>query len=207
MARVALVKPETVDDPEIAGIFEWVTQVEGAVPNHFYVEMNFPEHFKAKLGATKVLWEMGELSLEEIQHIGIAVSKANECEYCTAAFCTLLNYGLKNDEDATRDFVENGTEALDDPRLKTIINFALKANDDARSLSDDDFAALRALGLSDKGLVQLVHLVSDFASYNRLNQAMQTDYDYRDFWRKAAFGWQRKAGEPEGDNSRGVRKD
>jgi len=207
MARVALVKPETVDDPEIAGIFEWVTQVEGAVPNHFYVEMNFPEHFKAKLGATKVLWEMGELSLEEIQHIGIAVSKANECEYCTAAFCTLLNYGLENDEDATRDFVENGTEALDDPRLKTIIDFALKANDDARSLSDDDFAALRALGLSDKGLVQLVHLVSDFASYNRLNQAMQTDYDYRDFWRKAAFGWERKAGEPEGDNSRGVRKD
>jgi uncharacterized peroxidase-related enzyme len=207
MARVALVKPEAVDDPEIAGIFEWVTQVEGAVPNHFYVEMNFPEHFKAKLGATKVLWEMGELSLEEIQHIGIAVSKANECEYCTAAFCTLLNYGLENDEEATRDFVENGAEALDDPRLKTIIEFALKANDDARFLSDDDFSALRALGLSDKGLVQLVHLVSDFASYNRLNQAMQTDYDYRDFWRKAAFGWQRKAGEPEGDNSRGVRKD
>ena len=35
--------------------------MEGSVPNHFYVEMNFPEFFKAKLGATKVLWQMGEL--------------------------------------------------------------------------------------------------------------------------------------------------
>jgi hypothetical protein len=62
------------------------------VPNHFYVEMNFPEFFKAKLGATKVLWQMGELRLDEIQHIGIAVSKANGCPYCTAAFCTILNH-------------------------------------------------------------------------------------------------------------------
>ncbi|MEZ5568284.1 MAG: carboxymuconolactone decarboxylase family protein, partial [Halioglobus sp.] len=68
MARVNIVKPESVDDPAIEGIFAWVTEMEGAVPNHFYVEMNFPEFFPAKLGATKVLWEAGELSMEEIQH-------------------------------------------------------------------------------------------------------------------------------------------
>jgi alkylhydroperoxidase family enzyme len=39
--------------------------------------------------------------------------------------------------------------------------------------------------LSDKGIVQLVHLVSDFASYNRLNLALKTDYDYRDTFRLA----------------------
>mgnify|MGYP000025561590 CR=1 FL=1 len=66
MARVKIVKPETVDDPAVAGIFEWVTEMEGAVPNHFYIELNFPEFFTAKLGATKILWEAGELSMEEI---------------------------------------------------------------------------------------------------------------------------------------------
>lgn len=45
MARVKIVKPETVDDPAVAGIFEWVTEMEGAVPNHFYIELNFPEFF------------------------------------------------------------------------------------------------------------------------------------------------------------------
>ena len=42
MARVRLAKPESVEDPAVAGIFEWVTQMEGSVPNHFYVELNFP---------------------------------------------------------------------------------------------------------------------------------------------------------------------
>ena len=74
MTRVALPKPEQITDPAVEGIFAWVTEMEGSVPNHFYVELNFPEFFTAKLGATKVLWEMGELSMEEIQHVGILVS-------------------------------------------------------------------------------------------------------------------------------------
>src|SRR5207245_3773237 len=84
VARVKMVKPERVDDPVVREIFDWVTQMEGSVPNHFHVEMNFPEFFKSKLGATKVLWQMGELSMDEIQHvrfdvlyaIGITYSKS-----------------------------------------------------------------------------------------------------------------------------------
>ena len=74
MARVALPKPKQITDPAVEGIFAWVTEMEGSVPNHFYVELNFPEFFTAKLGATKVLWDMGELTMEEIQrrHSGIA---------------------------------------------------------------------------------------------------------------------------------------
>ena len=133
MARVKIAKPERVDDPAIREIFNWVTQMEGAVPNHFYLEMNFPEFFKAKLGATKVLWQMGELRMEEIQHVGIAVSKANGCPYCTAAFCTILNHGLKTDEDKVKQFVVEGAKAVPDERLRTIVEFALKVNADAGS--------------------------------------------------------------------------
>ena len=65
--------------------------------------------------------------------------------------------------------------------------------------------ALRAAGLSDKGVGQLTHPGSDFASYNRLNLAVATDYDYRDLWRTLAFDWQHDGTEPPGDNTRGVR--
>ena len=188
MARVRTVKPEKVDDPVIREIFDWVTQMEGSVPNHFYVEMNFPEFFKAKLGATKILWQMGELRLDEIQHIGIAVSKANGCPYCTAAFCTILNHGLGTDEAKVKQFVVEGAQAVADKRLRTLVEFALKVNRDAAAVTDQEIAQLRAAGLTDKGIVQLCHLVSDFASYNRLNLALQTDYDYRDMWRQLAFG-------------------
>jgi len=188
VARVKIVKPEKVDDPVVREIFEWVTQMEGSVPNHFYVEMNFPEFFKAKLGATKVLWQMGELRLDEIQHIGIAVSKANGCSYCTAAFCTILNHGLKTDEGEVKQFVVEGAKAVSDGRLRTLVEFALKVNNNAAGVTGEEIAQLRKAGLTDKGIVQLCHLVSDFASYNRLNLALQTDYDYRDMWRQLAFG-------------------
>jgi len=205
MSRVPLVKPENSDDPIVNELFAWITEMEGEVPNHFYLEMNFPEHFKAKLGASKILWQMGELSLPEIQHVGIAVSQANSCQYCTAAFCTILNYGLDADEGEVREFLTQGSNALEDRRTRTIVDFALKVNADAHAITDDDIAQLRGIGLGDRGIVQLVHQVSDFASYNRLNTALKTDYDYRDMWRAVAFSWTRKEGEAEGDNTRGVR--
>ena len=189
MARVALPKPEHVTDPAVAEIFAWVTEMEGSVPNHFYVELNFPEFFTAKLGATKVLWQMGELSMEEIQHVGILVSQANGCPYCTAAFCTILNYGLGTAEDYVGSLLQSGLEAIEGERLNAILSYALQVNGDPAAVSDDQVQALRDQGLTDKGIVQLTHVVSDFSSYNTLNLALDTDYDYRDFWKElAGFG-------------------
>lgn len=205
MTRVAVPKPESVDDPLIEEIFAWVTQMEGEVPNHFYVELNFPELLKAKLSTTRVLWTMGELSMQEVQHIGIAVSQANGCPYCTAAFCTILNYGMEMREDQVTRFITEGSAMLSDPRLKTLVDFALAVNAAPQDMTDEHITQLRAIGLTDKGIVQIIHLVSDFASYNRLNLALQTDYDYRDVWRQIAFAWQQQPGEAAGDNTRGVR--
>jgi uncharacterized peroxidase-related enzyme len=189
MARVALPRPEHVTDPAVAEIFAWVTEMEGSVPNHFYVELNVPEFFTAKLGATKVLWQMGELSMEEIQHVGILVSQANGCPYCTAAFCTILNYGLGTAEDYVGSLLQAGVAAVEGERLTAVLNYALQVNQNPAGVTDGQVQALRDQGLTDKGIVQLTHVVSDFSSYNTLNLALETDYDYRDFWKElAGFG-------------------
>ena len=186
MARVALPKPEQITDPAVEGIFAWVTEMEGSVPNHFYVELNFPEFFTAKLGATKVLWEMGELTMEEIQHVGILVSQANGCPYCTAAFCTILNHGLGTAQDYVGNLLQQGLDAVEGERLRSLLEYALQVNNDPGAVTDAQVDALRHQGLTDKGIVQLTHIVSDFSSYNTLNLALDTDYDYRDFWRELA---------------------
>ena len=149
---------------------------------------------------------LGELNLDEVQHVGILVSRANGCPYSTAAFCTILNYGLGSAEDYVSSLAADGLDAIaaTTPRLHTLLAFALRVNADARVITDADIDGLRAVGLSDKGIVQLIHLVSDFASYNRLNLALATDYDYRDMWRTLAFNWQPGSGEPPGDNTRGL---
>ena len=84
--------------------------------------------------------------------------------------------------------IEEGTDAANDDRLSTLLNFALKVNRDTAGVTDADVDGLRGIGLTDKGIVQVVHVVSDFASYNNLNLALDTDYDYRDMWRAFAFG-------------------
>ena len=186
MARVKIIKPDVVTDPAVQEIFAWVTEMEGSVPNHFYVELNFPEFFPAKLGATKVLWQAGELSMEEIQHVGILVSKDNGCAYCTAAFCTILNHGLDTAEGYVAELVEQGVDVVAGERLQAILAYALQVNSAAAAVSDAQVDALRTAGLTDKGIVQLTHVVSDFASYNNLNLALQTDYDYRPLWKELA---------------------
>jgi len=133
-----------------------------------------------------VLWEMGELTMEEIQHVGILVSQANGCPYCTAAFCTILNYGLGTAEDYVGSLLQQGLDAVDGDRLKSLLAYALQANNDPGAVTDAQVDALRQHGLTDKGIVQLTHIVSDFSSYNTLNLALDTDYDYRDFWRELA---------------------
>ncbi|MGM0592486.1 MAG: carboxymuconolactone decarboxylase family protein [Halobacteriota archaeon] len=182
-----ITEPESTDDPAVQEIFEWVTDMEGNVPNHFYLELNFPAYMKAKLQSTAVLWQEGELSMSEIQHVGIAVSKANGCAYCTGAFCTILNYGLDAEEDYVTEFLAEGLDAVDDERLQAILEYALTVNDDPDAVTDENVERLRDIGLGNRGIVQLTHLVSDFASYNRLNTAMDTDYDYRDLWRSVDF--------------------
>ncbi|HEY5789843.1 MAG TPA: carboxymuconolactone decarboxylase family protein, partial [Gammaproteobacteria bacterium] len=124
---------------------------------------------------------------------------------CTAAFCTILNYGLGSAEEYVQDLLARGVEAAATPRLRTLLEFALKVNADPKAVGDADVDGLLQAGLGDKGIVQLIHLVSDFASYNRLNLALQTDYDYRDLWRQVGFGWDPASGEAPGDNTRGLR--
>lgn len=80
-----------------------------------------------------------------------------------------------------------GIATVESPRLNAILKYALKVNRDPAGVDDSEIAALRENGLTDKGIVQLTHVVSDFGSYNRLNLALQTDYDYRDLWRSAAL--------------------
>ena len=101
--------------------------------------------------------------MEQIQHVGILVSRANGCAYCTGAFCTILNHGLNESEKYVKELVDSGINVVQESKLKLILilDFALKVNDDPKSVTDEDVHALKNEDYTDKGLVQLVHLVSN----------------------------------------------
>ena len=184
--HVSPVDRESVDDPELQAMFEQLEQLEGSFPDHYLYELNFRPYLKAKLEATVTLWEEGELTMPEVQHVGIAVSRANECQNCTGAFCTVLSHGLDVAPDYVETFLEDGTDAVDDERLRAILEYALLVNDDPSAVTDTKVQRLRDAGLGDRGIVQLTHLVSDFVSWNRTNDALDTEYEYDRRWLDAA---------------------
>lgn len=164
------------DDPEVAELLRWVEEVEGHVPNHFLVELHFPSHFKAWLNWVRILWAEGELSLREVQQIGIAISKANRCAYCTGSFCSVLEHGTGSDRAEVEDYLARGVDALPG-RERALVEFALLANDNPHGVTQADIDALHELGLTERGVVQLVWVVNMFASSNRLNTVLDTDFD------------------------------
>lgn len=186
MARIPYV-PEQSDDPKVQELLDWVTEVEGRVPNHFKLELHFPEHFKAWLTWVRVLWDEGELSFEEVQHVGIAVSKANECAYCAGSFCAVLEHGGTVDRGAVEEYLRRDVETLE-ARERALVEFAIKADLTPREVTQADVERLREVGLTERGIVQLVWLVNMFASSNRLNTVLATEAD-------AANDYQRLAGE------------
>lgn len=133
-----------------------------------------------------MLREVGELTMEETQHVGILVSQANGCPSCTAAFCSILNYALGTAEDYVGNFLQQGLGAVEGDRLKSLLQFALQINSGLGAVTDAQIDTLRHHGLKDKGIVQLTHVVSDFSCYNTVNLALDTDYDHRAFWKDLA---------------------
>jgi len=114
--------------------------------------------------------------------VGIVVSRARGCQYCTGAFCTILVHGLGEDKLKAKELVSKGASALvSNSRIKYLTEFTEKVNNNPRGIADEDIKTLQGTGLSGKGTIQLIHLVSDFASHKRLNLALETDYDYQDF--------------------------
>jgi uncharacterized peroxidase-related enzyme len=197
MARIPYV-PEESDDPQVTELLEWVTEVEGQVPNHFRLELHFPEHFKAWLTWVRVLWDEGELTFEEVQHVGIAVSKANECAYCAGSFCAVLEHGGEVDRGAVEDYMRRGIATLD-ARGRVLVEFAVKADLSPHEVTQADVDRLREVGLTERGIVQLVWLVNMFASSNRLNTVLGTDADAANDYQ--ALARELLAGTPESGSS------
>ena len=74
------------------------------------------------------------------------------------------------------NLLQTGLDAVDGDRLKSLLEHALQVNSDPGAVTDAQIDTLHHHGLTDKGIVQLTHVVSDFSSYNTLNLALDTDY-------------------------------
>jgi uncharacterized peroxidase-related enzyme len=101
----------------------------------------------------------------------VATSRVNGCSYCASVHAKRF-VELTKQPDVMQRLYTHGVEAALDPRRKAIVDFSAKLTRDPAHITPADAAPLRAQGLTDGEILDLVHAVAMFAWANRLMQSL-----------------------------------
>ncbi len=115
------------------------------------------------------------LSRLEREAIAVVVSANNDCAYCVNHHAEALRRYIDDGETLDLLITADGLEALE-PRLSTIVRHAEKLTTAPAAMTESDLGELRAVGLSDKDILDLTLIVAYFNFVNRIALGLGVDY-------------------------------
>jgi uncharacterized peroxidase-related enzyme len=150
-----------------------VEQKLGMVPNMISTMANSLTTTQAYLSFSQIL-AGGKLSDALREQIALAVSVANQCDYCVSAHSFLGGKaGLSETEllDA-----RHGTS--EDEKIHAALTFARKVVQDRGHVSDEDMAEIRFAGYSDGEITEIVANVVWNIFTNYFSRVADTEIDF-----------------------------
>ena len=114
-----------------------------------------------------ILYNRGGLGRAERELGAIGASVVNRCIYCAAVHASRYNQ-LTKDETVMQRIFADGEEAALEPRAAAIFRFAAKLSKTPSEATEADMRALRAAGLSDEEILDLILSAALFGWANRL---------------------------------------
>lgn len=104
-----------------------------------------------------------------------AIAETGNCTYCSAAHeLTCRTLGI--DERTLRAVVED-LGNVSPERIRAIIEFALKASHDPQSLVADDYERLRAMGVTEAEIVEIIYVAAIGKYVDTLADALKIPVD------------------------------
>jgi uncharacterized peroxidase-related enzyme len=175
MARVAwfFPIPDQGELPErLHGLFGKARETLGFVPNVFRAYSYRPERLSAWFGHYKLLHEPTDhLDAADREMIAVVVSAYNRCTYCIVAHGHALAEALG--DRVLADYVAtNWRHAGLDERRTAICSYAEKLTARPHEMTEDDLAALRAVGLSDAEVWDVAEIAAMYNFTNRMALAL-----------------------------------
>ena len=179
MPRIGRIAIDQIDDGDVQDIADHLLAYKGTIPDHYRLEGHIPDLLKHVWYAQEAVYEGGPLSRTLLRKVGIVVSMANGCPYCTGAYCSLLSSDFNDGDDAVEQF-QNAVEERSLSGFEAdVVEFAYQVNDDPHAISDGDIDYLRSeYDLPDTAFVQLVYQVNLVSGYNRLTTVFDAAYDH-----------------------------
>jgi uncharacterized peroxidase-related enzyme len=149
-----------------------VHEKAGFIPNVFLAWAHRPDEFRAFFAYHDALLEKKEgLTKAEREMIVVATSAINHCHYCVIAHGAILRIRAKQPLIADQIAI-NYLNADVTPRQRAMLDFGVKVAERSHEVSDADFAALRAAGLSEDEIWDIGAIAALFALSNRMANVM-----------------------------------
>ncbi|HEV3499018.1 MAG TPA: peroxidase-related enzyme [Bradyrhizobium sp.] len=158
-----------------ASIYAQIKKAIGNVPNTFAaIGAHGPEALKAVLAADAVL-AASTLTKRDQETIKLVISSVAGCDYCVAAHSLLGKLaGLKPEELRNiRDRQPTGDDTRD-----ALIRFVRKLAATSGTVSNADFAAIKAAGYTDEQLVDISLAFATTVFTNVFNRINDTEIDF-----------------------------
>ncbi len=150
MAFIDIVEPERAGGL-LGELYTQIAKARGGVADIHKVQSLNPRAMAAHLDLYKaIVFQPGPLSRQWREAIAVAVSRANECAYCVAHHQAALD----------------GLEPSDVPPV--LLDWAVRMTRQPGAASEADVTALRALGLTDRAILDAILTVGYFNYVNRL---------------------------------------
>jgi uncharacterized peroxidase-related enzyme len=159
--------------PDVRETILAVQQKAGFIPNVFLKLARRPAEFRAFVAYHDALMtkEGGGLTKGDREMIVVATSGAANCLYCVVAHGAILRIYEKKPLLADQVAV-NYRKADITHRQRTMLDFAMKVSLESHTLSEADFAPLRAAGFTDEDAWDIASIAAFFSMSNKLANAL-----------------------------------
>lgn len=169
--------PEEEAEGKVKEVYAEIVAKFGKVPNLFKAMALRPEILEANWAKVKAVLMAGKVPRETKELIAYTVSRANECAYCVAAHgraLEMLGFPRDRIERLGADLASAGL----DERTRKIVEFCIKATREPNRITDREVDELKALGVTDEELVEIVSVMDLFTSFNRFLDALAVEIDF-----------------------------
>jgi uncharacterized peroxidase-related enzyme len=147
----------------------------GSVPNLFAAVGHLtPATLAAVLNAEGAL-ASGSLSKQDLETIKLLVSEQTGCDYCVAAHVMLGKMTGLSPEALKK--IRAG-QATGDARRDALVHFVLNLQKTSGTINENEFAAIRAAGYTDKQLAEISLAIALTIFTNTFNRINDTDVDF-----------------------------
>ena len=173
MTRLKALSPDEATG-KTKEMFTAVNNKFGVVPNMIRTMGNSPALLEGYLNFSGAL-DHGTLGAKTNKLIALAVAESNQCNYCLSIH-TYLGVNLLKIDAATLDAARSGK--ANDTKTEAVLTFAKALVTKKGLVNDDDVKAIKAAGLTEGEIGEVVGQVALNTLTNYFNNTANTEIDF-----------------------------